>query len=122
MTMPIWWGHINKRLFNPRALKSGKWTVLRHVGRVSGRPYRTPIGTFRVADTFYLLIVYGPKTDWLRNVLNAGSAVLEVEGEEISVHRARLVSVDEAFRDAPPGTPRPPGIIRIDQCLALDVV
>jgi deazaflavin-dependent oxidoreductase (nitroreductase family) len=119
--MPIWWGQINKRVFNPLALRNGKWTVLRHVGRVSGKSYRTPIGTFRVGDTFYVLIVYGPRTDWLRNVLKAGSAVLEVDGEDIPVTRPRVVPADEAFLDAPVGTDRPPGFLNVNQCLAMDV-
>jgi deazaflavin-dependent oxidoreductase (nitroreductase family) len=120
--MPVWWGQINKRVFNPRALKNGKWTVLRHVGRVSGHEYRTPIGSFRVGDTFYVLIVYGPKTDWLQNVLKAGSAVLEVGGADIPVHRPRVVPTEEAYRNAPAGTAGAPGFLNVNQCLAMDVV
>jgi deazaflavin-dependent oxidoreductase (nitroreductase family) len=120
--MPVWWGQINKRVFNPRALKNGKWTVLRHVGRVSGHEYRTPIGSFRVGDTFYVLIVYGPKTDWLQNVLKAGSAVLEVGGADIPVHRPRVVPTEEAYRNAPAGTAGAPGFLNVNHCLAMDVV
>lgn len=41
--MPLWWGKVNKRMFHPRAVRSGKWQVIHHVGRRSGRPYRTPL-------------------------------------------------------------------------------
>ena len=121
MPMPIWWGQINKRVFNPIALENGKWTILRHVGRSSGRAYRTPIGTFRVGDTYYVIVVYGPKTDWLQNVLATGSAVLEVDGKEVPVTNLRLVSIDDAFRGAPESVSRPPRFLRITHCLAMDV-
>ena len=121
MPMPIWWGQINKRVFNPAALQNGKWTTLQHVGRSSGRAYRTPIGTWRVADTYYVIVVYGPKTDWLQNVLATGSAILEVNGVEVPVTNLRLVPIDDGFRGAPPGVSRPPRFLRISQCLAMDV-
>lgn len=121
MPMPIWWGQINKRVFNPMALKDEKWTVIQHVGRSSGKPYRTPIGTWRVDDTYYVIIVYGPETDWLQNVLVAGSAVLEVKGEEVQVTNLRLVPIDDAFRGAPTNVSPPPRFLRISQCLAMDI-
>lgn len=121
MPMPIWWGQINKRVFNPIALQNGKWTILQHLGRSSGRAYRTPIGTWRVDDTYYVIVVYGPKTDWLQNVLAAGSAILEVNGEEVPVTNLRLVPIDDAFRGAPPEESRPPRFLRISQCLAMDI-
>lgn len=40
MPMPLWWGKINTKVFNPSALHSGKWMVLTDVGRKSGRTYR----------------------------------------------------------------------------------
>jgi deazaflavin-dependent oxidoreductase (nitroreductase family) len=108
-------------VFNPTAMQNGKWTIIQHVGRSSGKPYRTPIGTWRVGDTYYVIVVYGPKTDWLRNVLAAGSAVLEVDGEQVPVTNLRLVSIDDAFAGAPTNLSRPPRFLRITQCLAMDV-
>jgi hypothetical protein len=51
--MPRWWGQINKRVFNPRAIAGGKWPVLTHLGRVSGAMYRTPLDAHPV-DGGYL--------------------------------------------------------------------
>ena len=43
MPMPLWWGQINKRVFNPLSLRGDRYQVIRHVGRSSGRAYRTPL-------------------------------------------------------------------------------
>ena len=72
MPMPLWWGQINKRVFNPRSARNGKWQVIRHVGRVSGQTYRTPLEAHRVDDGFIIMLVYGSRCDWVQNVLAAG--------------------------------------------------
>ena len=71
MPMPLWWGQINKRVFNPRSARNGKWQVIRHVGRVSGQTYRTPLEAHRVDDGFIIMLVYGSRCDWVQNVLAA---------------------------------------------------
>jgi hypothetical protein len=58
MPMPRWWGHLNKRVFNPRAIASGKWPVLTHVGRTSGQTYHTPLDAHPV-DNGYLFVLVG---------------------------------------------------------------
>lgn len=42
MPLPRWWRRINKHPLNPRELERGARPVLTHVGRDSGRTYRTP--------------------------------------------------------------------------------
>src|SRR3546814_20160772 len=59
MPMPRWWGHVNKRVFNPRAISSGKWPVLTHVGRTSGTTYRTPLDAYPVKGGYVFILVYG---------------------------------------------------------------
>ncbi len=76
MPMPRWWGHVNKRVFNPRAISSGKWPVLTHVGRTSGTTYRTPLDAYPVEGGYVFILVYGSGSDWVQNVLKAGSARL----------------------------------------------
>ena len=50
--------------------------IIEHVGRRSGRRYRTPVLTFRTESGFAFLIGYGLQSDWLGNVLAAGGAGL----------------------------------------------
>jgi deazaflavin-dependent oxidoreductase (nitroreductase family) len=51
--------------------------ILIHVGRKSGRVYRTPVNVFRVPDGFLVALTYGRDSEWVRNVLAAGKCQLE---------------------------------------------
>ena len=46
--------------------------ILTHVGRKSGRPYRTPVNVFRAPDGFLIALTYGRDSEWVRNVVSAG--------------------------------------------------
>ena len=119
MPMPLWWGQVNKRVFNPRAVRGGKWQVIHHVGRSSGRSYRTPLEAVRVDDGFIVTLVYGSKSDWAQNVLAAGRATLEVDGDTVELIDPRVITADEAFERLPAGTKRPPKLLKIDEFLAM---
>lgn len=119
MPMPLWWGHVNKNVFNPRALKSGKWKILTHVGRISGRVYRTPLDATQVDGTYLFILVYGSRADWVRNVLASGNATLEEGREVIELTAPRLVSADVA-RPLLEGA-LPPDWLKIDEFLQMDI-
>ncbi|WP_280342617.1 nitroreductase family deazaflavin-dependent oxidoreductase [Nocardia neocaledoniensis] len=120
MPMPLWWGHINKRVFNPRAVKGGKWPVLTHTGRRSGRTYQTPLDAFPVDGGYLFVLVYGARSDWVRNILAAGSARLRVEGAEVELTAPRLVDEAEALAAMAPDATRPPKLLRISEFLRMD--
>lgn len=117
MPMPLWWGRINKRVFNPRALRNGRWQVIHHVGRSSGREYRTPLEAVAVDDGFVFTLVYGSRCDWVRNVTAAGRARLEVDGAVVDLVDPEVIDGTEASALLPAGTKRPPGFLRIDEFL-----
>jgi deazaflavin-dependent oxidoreductase (nitroreductase family) len=121
MPMPKWWGHINKRVFNPRAIAGGKWPVLTHVGRTSGTTYRTPLDAYPVDGGYLFVLVYGSGSDWVRNVLAADGARLRVNGKELELTAPRLVGETEAFQALPDGVARPPKLLRITEFLRVDV-
>jgi deazaflavin-dependent oxidoreductase (nitroreductase family) len=120
--MPRWWGQINKRVFNPRAIAGGKWPVLTHLGRVSGAMYRTPLDAHPVDGGYLFVLVYGSRSDWVQNVLAAGSARLQLEGRELQLSSPRLVGDEEAFRHLPGVAERPPKLLRITEFLRMDLV
>ncbi len=122
MPMPLWWGHINKKLFNPGALEKGSWPVLRHVGRSSGRTHRTPLGVHRRDGGYVFVLVYGPGADWAQNVMAAGQATLEIDGDEVELANPRVVPLDEAFGKLTEEAKRPPGLLRVSECLVMDAV
>lgn len=119
--MPRWWGRINKRVFNPLEIRRGTRPVVTHVGRTSRTTYRTPLDAHRVEDGYLFVLVYGPESDWVRNVLAAGRATLTVEGDEVELTAPRIVGEDEAWTVLPPGVKRPPRFLRITDFLRMDL-
>jgi len=66
---------------------------LEHEGRRSGTVYRTPVVVFRDGDAgFVIALTYGPDTDWVRNVLAAGSCTIETAGRRMRLTDPRLTS------------------------------
>jgi deazaflavin-dependent oxidoreductase (nitroreductase family) len=60
----------------------GPFTIVRHVGRRSGRSYETPIIVSPVEDGFVIELTYGHDVDWHKNVLAAGGCTLIRHGKE----------------------------------------
>jgi deazaflavin-dependent oxidoreductase (nitroreductase family) len=54
--------------------------IITHVGRRSGRSYRTPVNVFRASDGFLIALTYGRDSEWVKNVLSAGGCRLETRG------------------------------------------
>jgi deazaflavin-dependent oxidoreductase (nitroreductase family) len=89
------------RAMRPLALQSagreGSGTsVVRHVGRRSGRAYQTPVIAVQHDDSFLIALPYGERTDWLKNVLNQGSAAIVTNGHTYQVDRPEVIPMAEA--------------------------
>ncbi len=121
MPMPRWWAHMNKWTFNPLELKKGKRPVLVHVGRTSGREYLTPLDATPIEGGYLFVPVYGVESDWVRNVLAAGSARLRTGGTEVVVTNPRLIDEETAFALLPDDTERPPKWLKLEQYLLTDL-
>jgi deazaflavin-dependent oxidoreductase (nitroreductase family) len=63
----------------------GPFSLVRHVGRRSGKLYETPIIAARVPDGFVIELTYGPDVDWHKNVLAAGGCTLVWRGREYAI-------------------------------------
>ena len=119
---PIVW--LSKKFMNPMQMRSagtpGAYaSIVRHRGRTSGAEYATPIGVVADGDTFLVALPYGVRTQWLRNVLAAGSAILEHEGTTYRVDRPELIpmaTVVDRFSASDRGMFR---WLRVDDCLRL---
>ena len=57
------------RMMNCWPERGGQMVVLEHVGRRSGRQYRTPLNFARDGHDIYVLAAFGEKTHWYRNIL-----------------------------------------------------
>jgi deazaflavin-dependent oxidoreductase (nitroreductase family) len=75
-----------KRVINPlmgRSAGSARshFALVRHVGRRSDKTYETPLIVFPRTEDFIIVLTYGPKVDWYRNLLAAGQGTLLWHGE-----------------------------------------
>jgi deazaflavin-dependent oxidoreductase (nitroreductase family) len=93
--------------------------IVRHVGRVSGRAYETPVSPVPTDDGFAIALVYGKRTSWLRNVLAGGRATLVTEGETWEVDRPELVPMASVERWFTPGDIRSFKRMRVVDALRL---
>jgi deazaflavin-dependent oxidoreductase (nitroreductase family) len=114
----------DSRVLNPRQMETagqpGAFAqILRHTGRTSGRSYETPLGIEPTDDDFVIALVYGDDTQWLRNVLAAGSAEVVVDGRTYPVSRPEVVPVDEVIGYFKPSDSRLFGLFGVQRCLRL---
>lgn len=100
MRVPRRVAEFNRRVTNPTARSITPWLpglgTLEHVGRTSGKHYRTPLLVFPTRDGFAILVGYGLQSDWLKNVLAGGPAVLHKRGRAIELSDPEVVSKAEA--------------------------
>jgi deazaflavin-dependent oxidoreductase (nitroreductase family) len=66
------------------------FAILSHVGRRSGRAYRTPVNVFRADGGYIIALTYGPESDWVKNVLAAGSCELRTRGRLVRLSDPRI--------------------------------
>jgi deazaflavin-dependent oxidoreductase (nitroreductase family) len=92
---------VTNRLAGPLAGRLPWFGVLAHRGRRSGRLYRTPVNVFQIPHWYVVALTYGPDTEWVRNVLEAGRCDLQTHGRWLRLNSPRLVR-DENRRLVPP--------------------
>jgi deazaflavin-dependent oxidoreductase (nitroreductase family) len=101
MQMPRTMRRINRaftnRLMRPLAGRLPPLAIVHHVGRKSGRRYRTPVLAFSTADGFVTPLPYGTDTDWCLNWLEAGKGFVEAAGRRTAVANPRIVVADEVL-------------------------
>ena len=92
-------------------------SVIRHQGRTTGRTYETPVWAAPTEDGFVIAIVYGSRTDWLKNVLASGAAAIVHEGVTFPVDQPEIVPMKSARAYFPAQIQRIHRRIRADRCL-----
>lgn len=115
---------VNQHLLNPRQMRSagtpGAYAgIVRHVGRRSGRAYETPVVPMATEDGFVIVLPYGTRPDWVRNVLAADRAEIVEEGETVVVEAPELTTIDAAPYEFPPKEMRTMRAFGNTQCLVV---
>ena len=107
MPLPSWLPAFNKRVMNPITLPFAGhlpgFGIVVHRGRRSGRIYRSPVNVFRErgplspaceavrgGDGYVFALTYGTGAAWVRNVLAAGGADLEIRGRVVHLEMPRV--------------------------------
>lgn len=121
--MPVkpWVARVNKKVFNKIALKRDMYPVLTHIGRSSGKTYRVPLDAFAVDGGYMFILMYSSNSDWVKNVLAAGTARLTIDGDEIALDSPRLVEEDVAWQQMPANLKPPPKFLHVTEFLKMAV-
>lgn len=112
----------NKNFTNRQVMKSAgeagsSASIVRHVGRSSGRPYETPVAVFEVGDDYYITLPYGTGADWVKNVLAAGRAELVHKGDTVPVDRPEVISSESVVDQLPSSETRTQRFYGVDTML-----
>ena len=100
MHIPHFMRRVNRVFTNP-VLGTIAWlvpplAVVHHVGRRSGRHYRTPVVAFHGAAGIVIPMTYGRDVDWARNIVRAHGCELERLGRKVALRNPRIVGLEAA--------------------------
>ena len=78
--------HTLNRITTPLAKSGhGPFSLIRHIGRKTGRSYETPVILAKVSEGFVAELTYGENVNWYRNAVSAGGCVVLSRGKEYQV-------------------------------------
>jgi deazaflavin-dependent oxidoreductase (nitroreductase family) len=81
---------VTNRITSRFAARLPGFGILTHVGRKSGRVYRTPVNVFRTPEGL-IALTYGRESEWVKNVLAAGRCELETRGVRYELSAPTIV-------------------------------
>lgn len=94
----------NHYVTNPVFRRFAGWVpgfaIVTHVGRRTGKSYRTPVNVFKRQRGYVFALTYGSSALWVRNVLAAGECEMETQGRHVHLASPRL-HVDPSLRGMP---------------------
>lgn len=100
MQLPQWLARFNRHVTNPIQRLWAGWIptmgILEHVGRKSGKQFRTPLTVFSTDDGVAILLTYGPNRDWLKNITAAGGGRMRRYGKTFELVDPRVMSKADA--------------------------
>jgi deazaflavin-dependent oxidoreductase (nitroreductase family) len=114
--------HFNRRVTNRVTRHLAWWlpgfAIVTHVGRRSGRRYRTPVNVFRGEGRYVFALTYGRDSDWVRNVVAAGTCEIDTRRKTVVLSNPELFT-DPTRRYVPPAVRRVLGALHVDDFLAM---
>jgi deazaflavin-dependent oxidoreductase (nitroreductase family) len=97
------------------------FAIIEHVGRRSGKTYRTPVSAFSATvdgkPGIAVLLTYGPDRDWLKNLKAAGGGQMRRHGKTFGIADAQIVTRDEATEHVGSGVQKVFGRLPFEQAV-----
>ncbi|HKS73479.1 MAG TPA: nitroreductase family deazaflavin-dependent oxidoreductase [Terriglobales bacterium] len=125
MPAPRWLARFNLRVTNrvlgPLARRLPGMGFVIHIGRKSGKRYRTPVMIFHRDGRLIIALTYGPGSQWVLNVLAKGGCEFETQGKTLHLADPRIVHDEQ--RGAMPAFVRIMlGLLNVSDFLELTIV
>ena len=79
----------------------GPFSLIRHVGRRSGRTHETPVILVAVPEGFIAELTYGENVNWYRNAMAAGGCVVVHHGKEYCITGIDQLSPEQGINAYP---------------------
>ncbi|MDO5498297.1 MAG: nitroreductase family deazaflavin-dependent oxidoreductase [Propionibacteriaceae bacterium] len=73
----------------------GPFSLIRHVGRKSGRHYETPVLLAELPGYLVLELTYGERVDWFRNISRMDTFEVVHRGKVVTIDRIEPCSVEQ---------------------------
>lgn len=94
MVFPPWFERLQIKYINPVVAPIARhlptFGVIKHRGRKSGKLYETVVSPLRNGNLVAVALAHG-KTNWVKNVLAAGTADMRLSGREVHLVRPRVI-------------------------------
>jgi deazaflavin-dependent oxidoreductase (nitroreductase family) len=110
---------VANRVVGPAFARLPGFGMVHHLGRRSGREYRTPVKVFRRGAQYVITLPYGADSDWVRNVIAAGGCGLVVGRRRIRLVEPVLFT-DDGTVEIPRLLHRVLSRMKVTQFFALD--
>ena len=114
MHLPHFMRSVNRVVTNPLMMTFAgvvpPLAIVHHVGRKSGKRYRTPVVAFATDTGMVIPMTYGRDVDWARNLVAAGGGEIERLGKRVHLKKPRIVDSRTANRHLPAAVRGPLGL------------
>ena len=104
MIFPPWFERFQTKYLNrvvqPFARYLPGFSVIKHRGRKSGKPYETIVTAYRKGDVLAIALAHG-NTDWVKNVLAAGEADVNFGRKHVHIINPRVLPAGSNGEDLP---------------------
>jgi deazaflavin-dependent oxidoreductase (nitroreductase family) len=109
-------------VFNRFSRRFADWMplfgIIEHVGRKSGKSYRTPMNVFRDGNDWIFALTYSSDVQWVKNVMAAGECVLISRRRRVELVNPRLI-VDPKRRLMPFPVRQFLGLLRVSEFMRM---